>query len=509
MEVLVLMDFVGNLDDELVIKAGDIIKNVKQSMEEGWLEGELNGKQGVFPANFAKEIPVYLTGDSQRIPRSIRTSKTVKKKPTKYEAVFAYTPMNLDELELTVGDVIDFIKEIEDGWWLGAKNGKAGAFPSNFVKEVSPKDAKLNETNSGAKIRPKLSECNFNKEPKQEKSSLRVKHKTNNVKEFCQVMFDYTANAEDELTLKKGEIVTIISKTTEDEGWWEGEINGKHGFFPDNFVMAIPTQPLESGDANHPPVRKGSRKASVKQEALLMEKKIFEQAHPIPCAKGEANEEKHETKDLRSDPPSKVQLPVIKKVPPPIKTKPPKNLPIRQNGDLPPLSPKHAEDTTDKVKEKEPDQFDGVDVTTDKLSHPTANRAKLPGRRPPTNLHWGATAQKPVPSTSETNDEVSQLQSKLPGVHKVIENPTAGKPDPLAKISPLQKPVPSKPREEPGASVEKLRAEVKELSLALEILKALHLKDTEDLRQELKDEKAKRTALQDEVQLLKKAFNNH
>lgn len=32
------------------------------------------------------------------------------------------------------------------------------------------------------------------------------------VKECCQVMFDYTASAEDELNLKTGEIVTIINK---------------------------------------------------------------------------------------------------------------------------------------------------------------------------------------------------------------------------------------------------------------------------------------------------------
>lgn len=33
-------------------------------------------------------------------------------------------------------------------------------------------------------------------------------------------------------------------KETEDEGWWEGELNGRCGFFPDNFVMVIP--PMDS-----------------------------------------------------------------------------------------------------------------------------------------------------------------------------------------------------------------------------------------------------------------------
>lgn len=33
-------------------------------------------------------------------------------------------------------------------------------------------------------------------------------------------------------------------KSTEDDGWWEGELNGYRGFFPDNFVMVIPRDAL-------------------------------------------------------------------------------------------------------------------------------------------------------------------------------------------------------------------------------------------------------------------------
>ena len=43
--------------DELTLHVGDIIKNCKL-VEHGWLKGELNGKQGVFPANFVvKKAP--------------------------------------------------------------------------------------------------------------------------------------------------------------------------------------------------------------------------------------------------------------------------------------------------------------------------------------------------------------------------------------------------------------------------------------------------------------------
>jgi len=40
------------------------------------------------------------------------------------------------------------------------------------------------------------------------------------------VLYDYKATADDELTLKTNDIVTIIHKNLEDEGWWK--VNLKH-----------------------------------------------------------------------------------------------------------------------------------------------------------------------------------------------------------------------------------------------------------------------------------------
>ena len=53
-EVLVLIDFEGTMGDEITVRAGDVVKNVTKASEEGWLEGELSGKRGIFPANFTK-----------------------------------------------------------------------------------------------------------------------------------------------------------------------------------------------------------------------------------------------------------------------------------------------------------------------------------------------------------------------------------------------------------------------------------------------------------------------
>ena len=41
--------------------------------------------------------------------------------------------------------------------------------------------------------------------------------------------FDYKAQSADELNLSKGDIVTILSKTSAEDGWWEGEVVESNG----------------------------------------------------------------------------------------------------------------------------------------------------------------------------------------------------------------------------------------------------------------------------------------
>lgn len=56
---------------------------------------------------------------------------------------------------------------------------------------------------------------------------------------LCTAIYDYDAQHGDELTLRQGDLVEIISKdhdVTGDDGWWKGKVNDKVGVFPNNFV---------------------------------------------------------------------------------------------------------------------------------------------------------------------------------------------------------------------------------------------------------------------------------
>ena len=53
MEAVVTFDYDAQQDDELTLREGQVIQNVRE-VEEGWAEGELLGKVGLFPDNFVE-----------------------------------------------------------------------------------------------------------------------------------------------------------------------------------------------------------------------------------------------------------------------------------------------------------------------------------------------------------------------------------------------------------------------------------------------------------------------
>ncbi|KAM6900583.1 SH3 domain-containing kinase-binding protein 1-like [Xenentodon cancila] len=151
-EAVVEFDYEAQQDDELSLTVGDIIVNIRRD-DGGWWEGELGGRRGLFPDNFVREIKKdgkrdggqagtirseLSNGSASPVSDgSVRPGKKGEQiRKRRCKAAFSYVPQHEDELELKVGDVIEVIAEVEEGWWEGILNGKAGMFPSNFTKEI-------------------------------------------------------------------------------------------------------------------------------------------------------------------------------------------------------------------------------------------------------------------------------------------------------------------------------------------------------------------------------------
>lgn len=58
----------------------------------------------------------------------------------------------------------------------------------------------------------------------------------------CRALYDCSADNEDELSFREGEVIVVINDRTEDDNWMEGQVEGtsRRGMFPVSFVHMLP-----------------------------------------------------------------------------------------------------------------------------------------------------------------------------------------------------------------------------------------------------------------------------
>lgn len=224
----------------------------------------------------------------------------------KYIAVFNFEGKNEDYLTLKEGDVVVVTHKDDNGWWKGSLNGKTGFLPGSYLKEVPPEVdfEKNNRLSSGSQPfeisldvdtngpRPvssfmapesgfikkasslqresiKVSTLNKHALGKEvaiphipddagedrEKDDKAVKRRStiSPVKEEIniegaqfKVLFSYTANFKEEVSLQEGEIVTGIRKDR--NGWMYGRKNRTNevGHFPAVYVEVATQEDIEA-----------------------------------------------------------------------------------------------------------------------------------------------------------------------------------------------------------------------------------------------------------------------
>nr|3M0S_A Chain A, Spectrin alpha chain, brain [Gallus gallus] len=56
-------------------------------------------------------------------------------------------------------------------------------------------------------------------------------------KELVLALYDYQEKSPDEVTMKKGDILTLLNSTNKD--WWKVEVNDRQGFVPAAYVKKL------------------------------------------------------------------------------------------------------------------------------------------------------------------------------------------------------------------------------------------------------------------------------
>lgn len=455
-------------------------------------------------------------------------------KQRRARVLYSYTPANDDELELQVNDIIKVIEEVEEGWWRGILRGKEGVFPSNFVVEDNSEvfesskvpekqdDGSTVDTTDGGKlsspnhqeIKPKpvrgvglgnIFQDGVKKltpiDPPADKRPLLKKPlpppvavenapklPPKPVREQARVLYPYEAQNEDELSIKEGDIITVITKEVEDKGWWKGELNGQIGVFPDNFVELVRIEEVQLRRPERPEkpsltviLSKSNIKPDIpKKPVSNQDLSCTERTSKIPPPKPPAPDlPKKDEKLEKPTPPLPGKNPQL---PPPMKkpqrsslgSKPNSNTsscsPIAstQNSSSPTSSTQSTSlgltngtvGLTDDMKAKSLQEnqdgnideitLDAIESSPEKLTHLAANRAKAPNRRPPSRIFMNKENDKEngdigihqpawLKDGSKNQDKRSSQVEPVPG--DKIQVPVNEQP----KSSPQHKPVSSLP----------------------------------------------------------------
>ncbi|XP_075948385.1 uncharacterized protein LOC142950706 isoform X2 [Anarhichas minor] len=213
---IALFDYEGEEDDELTFSQGDVIALLELIGQE-WGRGQIHGRVGVFPLNFAEvvEPPAAVSSSSSPDgkPTSTENSVTESTAPKTSqdpdseeeewaEALFDFPGQTADDLSFHKGAIIRVTERIDAQWRRGRVEGREGIYPAAFTQACQAQP--ITDQQSAVKGVAK---------------------------------FDFTAESEDELTLKVGDVMTQVEFV--DEQWILGVVGGKRGIVPKNYISLL------------------------------------------------------------------------------------------------------------------------------------------------------------------------------------------------------------------------------------------------------------------------------
>ncbi|MBZ3889383.1 Intersectin-1 [Sciurus carolinensis] len=235
-----LYPFESRSHDEITIQPGDIVMvDESQTGEPGWLGGELKGKTGWFPANYAEKIP------ENEVPAPAKPVTDPTSAPAPKLAV-RETPAPLavtsSDSSTTPNNWADF-----SSTWPTSTNEKAetdnwdawAAQPSLTVPsagQLRQRSAFTPATATGSSPSPVLGQG-------EKVEGLQA-----------QALYPWRAKKDNHLNFNKNDVITVLEQQ---DMWWFGEVQGQKGWFPKSYVKLISgpirkSTSMDSGSSESP-----------------------------------------------------------------------------------------------------------------------------------------------------------------------------------------------------------------------------------------------------------------
>ncbi|NXL88723.1 DNMBP protein, partial [Alectura lathami] len=207
--VRAVFDFCPSVSEELPLFVGDVIE-VLAVVDEFWLLGKKEGVTGQFPSSFVEPVDIPLLKEGEKL----------------FVCTSDFTSQEPGSLSLQRGDLVILGGSLASSWLQGRSSwGSKGFFPSSCVRELC------------LSVRSRqLSQSALLEVPAYSLGQARA-------------LMDLSAQLEEELDFREGDVINIVG--IPEPGWFEGELRGHRGIFPEGFVELL-TPLREAGTSEDP-----------------------------------------------------------------------------------------------------------------------------------------------------------------------------------------------------------------------------------------------------------------
>ncbi|CAM4710879.1 unnamed protein product [Leuciscus chuanchicus] len=199
--VRAVFEFLPSVSEELPLFTGEVIE-VLSVVDEFWLLGIKDGVTGQFPSTFVEPVVIPSTKTAENL----------------YVCINDFNSVEAGNLPLKRGDVVAAECSV-DAVWIRGHNawGSRGLFPVSCIKELelSGRSRQLSERSAAAQ------------------ASELPPHALGQAR----ALMSLHAQLDEELDFREGDVITIIGLP--EPGWFQGELAGRTGVFPEGFVELL------------------------------------------------------------------------------------------------------------------------------------------------------------------------------------------------------------------------------------------------------------------------------
>lgn len=196
--VRAIFDFCPSVSEELPLFVGDIIE-VLAVVDEFWLLGKKEDVTGQFPSSFVEIVTIPSLKEGERL----------------FVCICEFASQELNSLPLHRGDLVILDGAPTAGWLQGRSCwGARGCFPSSCVRELCLSSQSRQWHSQSAQLQI----------PDYSMGQARA-------------LMGLSAQLDEELDFREGDVITIIG--VPEPGWFEGELEGRRGIFPEGFVELL------------------------------------------------------------------------------------------------------------------------------------------------------------------------------------------------------------------------------------------------------------------------------